>query len=161
MTKLRIEQVSRTFPSRQGGAPTRALEPVDLDGVIAELLEFYPEVAWKPTGLWVEGDPVTIGRALQNLVDNALTHGELPVSVSARRTSDEIVIEVRDAGPGIDDDVSPLAGQPFRLSRAADGSGLGLAIVAEIATQHRGRLSFRHSAGTNTACLQLRAIVDQ
>ena len=31
MTQLRIEQVSRTFPSRQGGAPTRALEPVDLE----------------------------------------------------------------------------------------------------------------------------------
>ena len=147
----------------QSTAPPE-FEPVDLDRVIAELLELYPNVAWTPTGLWVEGDPVTIGRALQNLVDNALTHGELPVSVAARRTSDEIVIEVRDAGPGIDDDVSPLAVQPFRRSRAAraaGGSGLGLAIVAEIAMQHRGRLSFRRSAGTNAACLQLRAIVDQ
>ena len=31
MTKLSIEQVSRTFPARHGNAPTRALEPVDLD----------------------------------------------------------------------------------------------------------------------------------
>lgn len=150
--------------TRLQSATPPVLQPVDLDEVIAELLEPYPDVAWTPTGLWVEGDPVTIGRALQNLVDNALTHGEPPVSVSARRTSNEIVIEVRDAGPGIDDEVSPLASQPFRRSRAAraaGGSGLGLAIVAEIATQHRGRLSFRHSAGTNTACLQLRAIVDQ
>jgi NitT/TauT family transport system ATP-binding protein len=30
MTKLRIEQVSRTFPARQGHAPMRALEPIDL-----------------------------------------------------------------------------------------------------------------------------------
>ncbi|MGX4770148.1 ABC transporter ATP-binding protein [Bradyrhizobium guangdongense] len=30
MTILRIEQVSRTFPSRHGNAPTRALEPTDL-----------------------------------------------------------------------------------------------------------------------------------
>ena len=30
MSKLRIESVSRTFPSRHGGAATRALEPVDL-----------------------------------------------------------------------------------------------------------------------------------
>jgi len=30
MTKLRIEQVSRTFPARQGHVPTRALEPIDL-----------------------------------------------------------------------------------------------------------------------------------
>ena len=30
MTELRIEQVSRTFPARQGNAPTRALEPTDL-----------------------------------------------------------------------------------------------------------------------------------
>jgi len=152
----------------QSATPPK-LKPVDLDGVLAELIELYPRVTWNPTGLWVEGDPVTIGRALQNLVDNALTHGALPVSVSARRASDEIVIEVCDAGPGIDDDVSPLVDQPFRRSRAAGGSGsgsgsglgLGLTIVAEIATQHRGHLSFGHSAGTNTAYLRLRAIVDQ
>ena len=30
MTELRIDQVSRTFPARQGNAPTRALEPTDL-----------------------------------------------------------------------------------------------------------------------------------
>ena len=31
MTKLRIDAVSRVFPSVRGGAPTRALEPVTLD----------------------------------------------------------------------------------------------------------------------------------
>ena len=31
MTELRIDQVSRTFPARQGNAPTRALEPTNLD----------------------------------------------------------------------------------------------------------------------------------
>jgi len=30
MTKLKIDQVSRTFPARQGNAQTRALEPTDL-----------------------------------------------------------------------------------------------------------------------------------
>jgi len=30
MTALRIDRVSRTFPARQGNAPTRALEPTDL-----------------------------------------------------------------------------------------------------------------------------------
>jgi ABC-type nitrate/sulfonate/bicarbonate transport system ATPase subunit len=30
MTSLRIDRVSRTFPARQGHAPTRALEPIDL-----------------------------------------------------------------------------------------------------------------------------------
>jgi NitT/TauT family transport system ATP-binding protein/sulfonate transport system ATP-binding protein len=30
MTKLKIDHVSRTFPARQGNAPTRALEPTDL-----------------------------------------------------------------------------------------------------------------------------------
>jgi NitT/TauT family transport system ATP-binding protein/sulfonate transport system ATP-binding protein len=31
MTALKINQVSRTFPARRGHAPTRALEPIDLD----------------------------------------------------------------------------------------------------------------------------------
>jgi ABC-type sugar transport system ATPase subunit len=29
MTTLKIDQVSRTFPARQGNTPTRALEPTD------------------------------------------------------------------------------------------------------------------------------------
>ena len=31
MTELKIDQVSRIFPARQGHAPTRALEPIDLN----------------------------------------------------------------------------------------------------------------------------------
>ena len=31
MTTLKIDQVSRIFPARQGNAPTRALEPTNLD----------------------------------------------------------------------------------------------------------------------------------
>ena len=30
MTELKIDQVSRIFPARQGNAPTRALEPTNL-----------------------------------------------------------------------------------------------------------------------------------
>ena len=30
MSKLVIEKVARTFPGVRGGAPTRALEPIDL-----------------------------------------------------------------------------------------------------------------------------------
>src|SRR5207302_11428719 len=30
MTKLKLDHVSRTFPARQGNAPTRALEPINL-----------------------------------------------------------------------------------------------------------------------------------
>ncbi|CAN5433678.1 ATP-binding protein [soil metagenome] len=154
-----VEQLLDLTRLQSATPPTMA--PIDLDGVIADLLALYPRVTWKPTGLWVEGDPVTIGRAVQNLLDNALTHGQLPVSVSASRASDEIVIEVCDAGAGFDDDVMPMAGQTFGRSRAGGGAGLGLAIVAEIAAQHGGRLSFRHVAGTTTACLGLRASSDQ
>lgn len=146
--------------TRLQAAAHTELRPVAVDEVIAELLEFYPDVSWIPTGMWVDGDPVMIDRAVRNLLDNALTHGEPPVAVTATCTRDAVVIEVSDSGPGLDDDLTQAAGQPFRRSttaRAAVGSGLGLAIVAEIAAQHHGHISFRNSGETNMACLELRA----
>jgi two-component system, OmpR family, osmolarity sensor histidine kinase EnvZ len=89
--------------------------------------------------------PVAVGRALENLVGNAMRHGRralVGVVVSAER----VVISVEDDGPGIPPERREEAMVPFaRLDRARDANrgaraGLGLAIAADIARGHGGAL---------------------
>jgi len=102
-------------------------------------------------------DPRRLDVVVANLVGNALRHGARPVRVSLRaRRSDWAerlaVIEVRDGGPGIPDDVLPHVFERFYKSDTArtrsEGSGLGLAITAENVRMHGGTLrAANHPAG--------------
>ena len=93
----------------------------------------------------VVGDETQLGRALRNLIDNALRHARSDVRVQTSAVGDRAIITVDDDGPGI-----PVAERGFvfeRFSRrdnarAADdgGSGLGLAIVREVIEAHRGKV---------------------
>lgn len=92
-------------------------------------------------------DALLMVQLLDNLVDNALKHGgdAGPVDVVARRSGDEIVIAVRDRGPGV-----PLAQREHIFeafqrgpSAAPRGAGVGLAVCRAIARAHGGELRLR------------------
>lgn len=121
----------------------------DLALVLAELAEHYARLG-RPVTVHEHGlppfafAPVTVRRAIANLVENALRHAGGPVEVMSFATEKEVAVEVRDRGPGIPPDEVERLKRPFtRLdaSRAgASGSGLGLAIVERAARAHGGRL---------------------
>lgn len=100
-------------------------------------------------------DPRRLDVVVANLVGNALRHGGAPVRVCLDvHGSDEpgAVIEVRDSGPGIPDDVLPHVFERFYKSDTArsrsEGSGLGLAITAENVRIHGGTVrAANHPAG--------------
>jgi two-component system OmpR family sensor kinase len=102
----------------------------------------------EPTDLYVDADPLRLGQALVNLVDNALTHGEGSVELSAEERDGFVELHVRDAGSGVPDE---FRGRAFdRFSRADEarsrgGSGLGLSIVELVARAHGGRVGLRDS----------------
>ena len=82
------------------------------------------------------------------LVDNALGHARSEVVVTVGRRGRSVVVEVRDDGPGISDDVLPRMFTRFAGDRAeatVPGArrhyGLGLALVSEIATRHGGTVT--------------------
>jgi signal transduction histidine kinase len=86
-------------------------------------------------------DPEQIGRALDNLVLNAIqntpagTNGR--VRLGATRDGSHLKISVIDTGPGVPEHLRERCFDPFVTDRA-DGTGLGLAIVREIARAHGG-----------------------
>ena len=97
-------------------------------------------------------------QVFQNLVENACKYGQqgkrVIVSLSEEMTgsSAEVVVSVRDFGPGIvQQDLPRLTERFYRInaetSRAQKGTGLGLAIVKHILVRHRGRLVIRSQLG--------------
>jgi two-component system, OmpR family, osmolarity sensor histidine kinase EnvZ len=87
---------------------------------------------------------MAVRRAVSNLVDNALRHAAEPIEIELRKSSNGVVIEVRDRGPGIPAAETERLKRPFtRLDAARSGrggAGLGLAIVERIARAHGGGL---------------------
>lgn len=94
--------------------------------------------------LVVHGDPDLLGSAVDNLLANIRAHTPpgTTATITARRHDEDVVIEVRDDGPGVPHTALPrLFDRFYRVDdhHTGTGSGLGLAIVAEVVASHRGQ----------------------
>ncbi len=110
----------------------RALEHLPRDGVQIDLDR-------APAEMWV--DEARVARALSNLVENARQAspaGE-PVELSVVKDRDDVLIDVRDHGPGIAEDERARVFEPFVTTKVR-GTGLGLPIARRVAEQHGGTL---------------------
>ncbi len=96
----------------------------------------------------VHGDSALLGRAVTNLVNNAVkfsdhdTEIDIDVSIGA--------VTVSDRGPGIPADDLPFVFDRFyraTMARSAPGSGLGLAIVKQIVSGHGGTVNAANRLG--------------
>ncbi len=86
-------------------------------------------------------DPVRLEQALGNLIDNALSYGDGPVTVTTVSTPAGVEIHVTDTGPGFSPDFITQAFERFTRadpSRGEGGAGLGLSLVRAIAVAHDG-----------------------
>lgn len=92
----------------------------------------------------IQGDKIALGRLIDNLITNALNHGEEPVDLALTINKSTATIVVSDHGPGISASRRTEALRPFsRLddARTLTGSvGLGLALAELIAKAHKGKL---------------------
>ncbi len=155
-----------TLASIDAGAASCLPEPVVLDeflpGVATELVglaaaDVSVEVA---PGLAAEVDPRHLERMLVNLLDNASRHGAPPIEITAIHAADDpdqVVIRVRDHGPGV---AQPALDDLYvrfargRDARRSSGTGLGLAIVRELVDLNGGTL--RHEPAEPGACFEVR-----
>lgn len=94
----------------------------------------------------VLAESIELERVFVNVFTNAQLHGGPNVSVTARRLGDEVVVDVRDDGPGIPDDQQQVLFVPFTQHRAVgQGSGLGLAVVHRLMVAFGGSVSYRRA----------------
>ncbi len=125
--------------------------PVAIDAWLAARVAAFGETARRsgvtlepvaPAATW-SIDPDQLGRALDNLVLNAIQHvapdtGFVRI-VAAVEPGVALRITVADNGPGIDAASIDQVFEPFHTTRAG-GSGLGLSIAREIVEAHGGTL---------------------
>ncbi len=154
--------------SDHGRLPVRA-EPQPLAPLMQQVVEAFSararaqgrSVELEPDeGLTAFVDGERLRQALGNLVDNSLTHGAGPVSLSARRVNGSVELHVRDAGDGFSADLLAHAFERFTRGDAArgrGGSGLGLAIVDAIARGHGGSAQARNMDSGSDVWLALPA----
>ena len=108
----------------------------------------------------VRARPVALGRAIGNLIDNALRYGGR-ASVAVASSKDEAVVRVEDDGPGIPPERLDAMLEPFTRGEASrsgrtGGAGLGLSIALNVARAHGGDLVLANrSAGGLIARLSL------
>jgi signal transduction histidine kinase len=127
--------------------------PVDLDDVVEQQITVRrrrggPRIdSHGLAPVQVRGDAGQLGRAVANLLDNAVRHARSTVTVALTDEGGRAVLSVADDGPGIPATDRHRVFERFtRLdsARSADGgAGLGLAIARDIAERHGGDLALQ------------------
>jgi signal transduction histidine kinase len=129
-----------------------------LQAVVNEIRTTFPAITIEQTlsiPAPVFCDSTRLGQLLSNLLANAAVHGSKddPVQLKAKLGGDSLIIEVRNQGPVIPEELMPLLFQPFTRSakgRRAEGLGLGLYIAAQIVDAHQGTLIVSSDPDTGT-----------
>jgi signal transduction histidine kinase len=103
----------------------------------------------------VSVDAQQLGHALDNLLDNALTHTERggQISLAAANADSRMVLTVADTGLGIAPEHLPhLFERFYRIpgQTVESGTGLGLAIVREIVLAHGGTITCDSTPGSGS-----------
>ncbi len=104
----------------------------------------------EPPGAMVLAQAVRLEQVLLNLLRNALEAqpSEGPPSVRVRGSENEIGVEVRDRGPGIDPQAMDHLFEPFFTTKSqGHGLGLGLAVSVMILRDMGGELTARNEPG--------------
>lgn len=136
-----------------------ALQPVAVARLVQGMLQredadsaqFCVEV---PEGIVALVDPDLLGRAIGNLVRNALRYaaGTGPIEITAMEQDTHVLLVVRDHGLGVPENALPRLFDPFyrpdiARTRESGGAGLGLAIVKSCVEACEGTVTARNCDG--------------
>ena len=108
----------------------------------------------------ITGHGALLRRALDNLLDNAAKYspGDMPITLGARQSGDQVMVEVVDRGAGMTAEQLQNAFTPFwraddSRSRGTGGVGLGLALARRVARAHGGDVALRSTPGRGTTAV--------
>ena len=117
------------------------------DGIQLEYLENDEDIPEIPC------DCSRLRQVFLNILDNAAKHGGEGKRIEASMTLEEenVVVRIRDFGPGIPEDELPLVKKKFyKGNTKVRGTGIGLAVCDEIVEMHGGTLVIANAPGGGT-----------
>ena len=149
------------FSRIEDGRFTLSVEPMDIKAELEDAVYTYREF-FRREGIELNhfdceeefpplsGDPERMRKVFCNLLDNAAKHGGSGkrIDTAIRGDGDQVVITIRDYGPGIPEEELPHVKYKFyKGSSKARGSGIGLAVCDEIISRHNGTLEIGNAEG--------------
>ncbi|MEQ8362184.1 MAG: HAMP domain-containing sensor histidine kinase [Cyclobacteriaceae bacterium] len=143
------------------------LEPLDLESFVSSFVKNYKAVAERkkielifesPKGISVMADRLYLNRILDNLLSNAIkfSESEKRVIVSIDNSKENILLTVKDEGPGIsEEDQKKLYLKFQKLTAKPTGgessTGLGLSIVKTLIEKMGGSVTCKSQLGEGAA----------
>jgi two-component system nitrogen regulation sensor histidine kinase NtrY len=104
--------------------------------------------------IFILGDEQMLNRTFSNIILNGLQSGNpgqaIRIQVLVNKVGDQVRIEFKDNGKGIDPSIADLVFLPH-FSTKKSGSGIGLAISKQGIEQMKGKIWFETSPGTGTS----------
>jgi two-component system phosphate regulon sensor histidine kinase PhoR len=166
------------FGSMEAGKRAYQFEQISCGEIVRSVIDdFQREV--QPAGYHIdyeeestadiEADPEALGRALRNLLENAVKYspGQRRVGVTVSRQASHVAVAVRDRGIGILPSERRAIFDRFHRgdearTRGIKGTGIGLAMVDHIVKAHGGRVDVESQPGNgSTFTIVLPAISDR
>lgn len=101
----------------------------------------------------LEGDPMYLQQALENIIDNAIINtpenGKVEIFAEKSPDAQKRILHIRDNGCGIEESEKDRVFEAYysKRSEGASSSGLGLYITKEIINLHGGEISVESSPG--------------
>ncbi len=161
LTQVRLlRQISAEFSS-YASSPRVEREPTALDQLVAGVIDPYRVglgdrvrlVVAVPASLPALAlDRTLVGRALTNVVENALHAMPDGGALELEGTADEtqVTLTIRDAGVGLDDATLARIFEPY-FSTKGSGTGLGMAIAKRNVELNGGRIAVTSRKGHGTS----------
>ncbi|TFZ07530.1 HAMP domain-containing protein [Ramlibacter henchirensis] len=142
--------------------PSAELKPIDLNGLVSDVLHLYVRVGESGAGSQVPvraeldptcpkilGDAQQLRQVIHNLLQNAqdATEASATREVLIRTQWNEanrrVRLVVRDSGTGFPEHILKRAFEPY-VTTKDKGTGLGLAVVKKIADEHGARIDVKN-----------------
>lgn len=160
-----IEDLLASASMTSGNPPQERIDLYALVQAVRESMAQHAETAGvnliletngpAPVREFVVGSGSALRRAITSLVDNALAHEHRggTIAIALRRHHDDVLIDVRDDGVGIDPGAIETLFNRFSHGKTHTAAGdrprygIGLALVREIAHAHRGHITVAETPG--------------
>ncbi|MBI9050187.1 MAG: HAMP domain-containing histidine kinase [Anaerolineaceae bacterium] len=136
------------------------LQPLQIPQQLVPILKPLQQFAWEKkqiefvfnankSSISISVDHFRLAQVLRNLTHNAVRHTDAGgvIRLEVETDHDQVILQFKDTGEGISEDMVDKIWQPFQKHPRSDGSGIGLSLSKELIRSMGGNISVSSQAG--------------